>query len=607
MRKIKKDIAPEDILIDQLNIPSFDHSQLEGRIVKPISNYIYYVIIFFTIIVFSFFFFNAYKLQIIKGDFYNNKAENNRFDTTPIFSARGVIYDRNKIPLAWNENVSTTTIMSSSTEDDKVIDDIDLLFNKNIQIRKYKSGDGLGNLLGYIKFPKKDKNGYYTSREVEPVNGIEKYFNHILNGKSGFFYSETDSSGNSISKNIVDLPKNGDDLYLTIDYDLQKILFNTFKKASRESNYNGGVALISDVKDGSILAAVTYPDFDSNIMSKGTDVEIINNYINDNRSVFLNRYTDGLYAPGSIVKPIFALAALNEGIIGPKEKILSAGKLIVPNPYDKTKNSIFKDWKAHGYTDVREAIAVSSDVYFYTIGGGVPDRNGLGISKLDEYSKYFGLTNLYKGNFFESRESVIPTPDWKKKMFNGDIWRLGDTYNSSIGQYGFSITPIQALSMTMILANDGKDIPEFKINNNEKTKYIEVSDKLKKVKNEYYKEISEGMRMTLTTGTAKILEFPEVKMAGKTGTAQTGNKNQFINSWFIGFWPYTEPKYAIVYMLEKGPSTNTRGAAYYLRDFMQSCAKYKCDLLNKENTINESNTQDIKINSTETENEILEN
>ncbi len=566
MNKHKSHISPEDILIDQLNLPSFDHSQLEGRIIKPISSYIFYIIIFIVLIVFALFFVNSYKLQIVKGDFYQNKAENNRFETTPIFSARGVIYDRNKIPLAWNEQSATSS--ASSTD--------------NTQIRKYKEGNGIGNLLGYIKFPKKDKNGFYINKEVETIGGVETYYNSVLNGRAGYFYSETDSAGNLISQNIVDLPKNGEDVHLTIDYGIQSALFETFKKAGTEGRYNGGVALIADVRDGSILAAVTYPDFDANTMSIGTDVEKISGYINDMRSIFLNRYVDGLYAPGSIVKPMFALAGLNEGVVTAREKILSTGKLVVPNPYSPGNDTVFRDWKAHGYTDVREAIAVSSDVYFYTIGGGVPGKKGLGISKLDEYSKYFGLNNKHENTFFKSKPSVIPTPEWKLKTFDGDIWRLGDTYHSSIGQYGFSVSPIQILGMTTILARDAKDVPEFKINTAEPVTYVAIEDKLKKIDPEYFREISEGMRLTVTAGTAKSLDFEGLKLAGKTGTAQTGNKNQYINSWFIGFWPYIEPKYAIVYMLEKGPSTNTRGAASYLREFLQNCASYQCDFENKD-------------------------
>jgi penicillin-binding protein 2 len=340
-------------------------------------------------------------------------------------------------------------------------------------------------------------------------------------------------------------------------------------------------------------------------MFDGTDVEKISKYINDPRSIFLNRYVDGLYAPGSIIKPVFALAGLNEGIVTPREEILSTGKLVVPNPYSPGNDTIFNDWKAHGYTDVREAIAVSSDVYFYTIGGGVPGKKGLGISKLDEYSRYFGLDNKHENTFFKTKQSVIPNPEWKLKAFDGDIWRLGDTYNSSIGQYGFSVSPIQALGMTTILAKDAKDIPEFKINTADATKYININDKLKNIDKNNFNEISEGMRLTVTAGTAKSLNFEGLKLAGKTGTAQTGNRNQFINSWFVGFWPYTDPKYAIVYMLEKGPATNTRGAASYLREFMESCSVYLCDFENKNNqNVIESDTMPktpTTINETEIE------
>lgn len=156
--------------------------------------------------------------------------------------------------------------------------------------------------------------------------------------------------------------------------------------------------------------------------------------------------------------------------------------------------------------------------------------------------------------------------------------------------------------MTMMLAKDAKNVPELKIRTDDETKYIEINDKLKKISSENYKEISEGMRLTVTAGTAQALNFEGLKLAGKTGTAQTGSRNQFINSWFIGFWPYTDPKYAIVYMLEKGPSTTKRGAASYLREFLQQCASYQCDFENKENvdnmipaTVPDSNLNEIEI------------
>jgi len=315
-------------------------------------------------------------------------------------------------------------------------------------------------------------------------------------------------------------------------------------------------------------------------MTAGLDYDLIQRYLTDKKSYFLNRYTDGLYAPGSIVKPIFALAALNENIVNPEEKILSTGQLSVPNPYQPGKFTVFKDWKAHGYTNVREAIAVSSDVYFYTAIGGVPDKKGLGITKLAEYSQLFGLADVFEGTFFQSKKSTIPTPEWKKKIFNGEDWRLGDTYNSSIGQYGFSVTPMQMLGMLMrmIRASEGFDsMPVFKLQKDAEIQLTALPDSITKISKQNYIEIMEGMRMTVTTGSAQILNFPEMKMAGKTGTAQLGVYNQYINSWFVGVWPYTKPRYIIVYLLEKGDAKNSKSASLYLSQALQSCVVYSCD------------------------------
>lgn len=557
MRKQKyTEIAPEDILLDQVNLPSYNRSQLEGRIIKHIGAGVLYLMSFFVVCMVGVFAYSAYNTQVIQGSTFAKKAENNRFDSIPIFAPRGAIYDRNNTALAWN-----------TTEE-----------NNPMGNRFYTTDGGFGNLLGYVKFPRKDKSGFYISRDTQPMGGVEEYFNTVLAGKPGTLYIESDARGNTVSETKADFPLKGRDMYLTIDSEIQKVMYASIKKAAQESGYAGGVGLIVDVRDGSILSAVTYPDFDANVMTSATDTETIQKYLTDSRSVFLHRYTSGLYAPGSIVKPVFALAALNEKIITPEEKILSTGSLSVPNPYNKDKPTIFRDWKAHGYTDVREAIAVSSDVYFYTVGGGVPGKPGLGISRLRDYAKAFGLSETLQNSFFSSKQSVIPDPEWKKKVFNGDEWRLGDTYHSSIGQYGFQITPMQALAMTTILANEGKFLPTFRIAENERVTQVPLQKSMTDVGDAIYKEIHEGMRLTVTAGTAQILNIGDLKIAGKTGTAQTGVRNAYINSWFMGFWPYTNPKYAVVYMLEKGPSTAKKGAAFYLRDMFESCKGYTCDI-----------------------------
>jgi penicillin-binding protein 2 len=555
-RKRYTEIAPEDILLDQANLPAYDTTQLEGRIVQSVGGGVLYLMSFAILCVVGLFTYSAYNTQVVEGKTYAQKAENNRFEKVPIFAPRGAIYDRNEIPLAWNTTDETNPIGN----------------------RFYTEEGGFGNLLGYVKFPRKDKAGFYITRDTKPMGGVEEYYNHILAGKPGSLYIETDAVGKTVSETKADFPVKGKDISLTIDSEIQKSLYASIRKASQNSGYTGGVGLIVDIRDGSILSAVTYPDFDANIMTSATDTLAIQKYLTDSRSVFLHRYTSGLYAPGSIVKPVFALAALNEKIITPQEKILSTGSLVVPNPYNKDKPTIFKDWKAHGYTDVREAIAVSSDVYFYTVGGGVPGKIGLGISKLRDYAKAFGLDNTLDDTFFSSKESTIPDPEWKKKVFNGEEWRLGNTYHSSIGQYGFQITPIQALSMTTLLATEGKRLPVFRIAKEEIIKDISIDKKLTDVGPDIYTEIFEGMRLTVTAGTAQGLNIEDLKIAGKTGTAQLGIGNSHINSWFVGFWPYVNPKYAVVYMLEKAPSSAIHGAAFYLRDVFQTCKEYSCDL-----------------------------
>jgi penicillin-binding protein 2 len=233
------------------------------------------------------------------------------------------------------------------------------------------------------------------------------------------------------------------------------------------------------------------------------------------------------------VKPFFALAALEEQIISPQKEIESTGSLKLANPYRPGEFSVFNDWKAHGWTDMRKAIAVSSDVYFYQIGGGFTGQQGLGIERIDKYSKMFGFSTVIENSFFTGKKGNIPTPEWKKETFGGDIWRVGDTYNTSIGQYGFQVTPIQAVRAVAALANGGKLLEPT----------IQLEDKAAigrattvSVQNpEYYKVIREGMRMTVTDGTAQSINVPYVNVAAKTGTAQVGTRNQYINSWVVGF------------------------------------------------------------------------
>ncbi|MDZ4226328.1 MAG: penicillin-binding transpeptidase domain-containing protein, partial [Patescibacteria group bacterium] len=321
-----------------------------------------------------------------------------------------------------------------------------------------------------------------------------------------------------------------------------------------------GAGIIMDVKTGELLALTSYPEYSSEALSRGRE-EPLQAFLADLREPFLNRAISGLYAPGSIVKPMVAVAALAEGVIDEFKEILSTGSISIPNPYFPDKPSVFKDWKAHGYTDMRHAIAVSSDVYFYTVGGGYKDQLGLGIERIDEYFKKFGLGAAAGLAGFDEPLGTIPTPEWKEATFDGDPWRLGDTYNTAIGQYGVQVTPLQMARVVATIANRGKLLTPSLIASST-PEFISLN-----VPAHAFEVVEEGMRLAVEGGTASAVNMPFVEVAGKTGTAQVGAQNQFMNSWVIGFFPYENPHYAFAVVLERAPAGTAVGSPAAMNAF----------------------------------------
>jgi penicillin-binding protein 2 len=325
-----------------------------------------------------------------------------------------------------------------------------------------------------------------------------------------------------------------------------------------------------DINSGEILAMVSFPEYDSTVLTIGKDKSLIDGYFANKNNPFLNRVTSGLFTPGSIVKPFVAFAALEEKIIDPLKQIESTGQLVLPNPYNPSNPSIFKDWKAHGFVDVRRAIAVSSDVYFYQIGGGFGNQKGLGIEKLEKYFKIFGFGEATGIMTDEEENGVIPNPKWKEDNFDGEIWRIGNTYHTAIGQYGMQITPIQAVRAVAALANGGYLVTPSLLFS--ATSSPQIGSRING-RWENFKIVQEGMRQAVTEGTAKGLDTQAVSIAAKTGTAELGDRKQFVNSWTIGFFPYEKPKYAFAIVMERGPVKNLIGATYVMRQTIDGMAK----------------------------------
>jgi penicillin-binding protein 2 len=543
-------IEADEVFLDSKNPANFDRQQFEGRIEKPISKKTILGLGIFFFIIFFVFGAQLIKLQINNGDVYRKRSENNTLEKVNIFTERGIIYDRNKKELAWNKKDSEDFTPPTRT---------------------YLS-PGFSHLLGYVSYPAKDNTGNWWQTEFVGKDGIEKEYNEILKGENGSKIIETNALGEIYSENTINAPKRGGDVILSIDSRIQKELFTLIKNLSNSNGFSGGAGIIMDVVSGEILTSTSFPEYNSEILSLGKDKKEIASYINDKRKVFLDRNISGLYTPGSIVKPYFAIGALIEGIINPTKKILSTGSISIPNPYFKDQKTIFKDWRVNGWTDMSEAIAVSSDIYFYTIGGGYGDQKGIGIQNIEKYVKLFGIGEKTGIDLPDEKSGTIPSPEWKAVNFKGDPWRIGDTYHTSIGQYGFQVTPISMVRASAAIANYGKMlIPhvllEKKKNENSSTSQV---DELKNINapKEFFDVIHEGMREAVTFGTAVTLNVPYVGVAAKTGTAQVGISKNKVNSWVMGFFPYEKPKYSFIIMMEAGPSTNGVGAPAIMRQLL---------------------------------------
>ncbi len=555
LKQLSREIDPDEIFLDDQNLPSFDRDQFEGRIEKPIGITSIIGIFLVFIVVLLVFLGKVVSLQVIQGEELLRKSENNRLNHTPLFAMRGVIFDRTGEPLAWN-SFSENTEQSTTTEK--------LSFPR----RSYISSAGFGHVLGYVNYPKKDSKGNYYQSEIIGKDGLEEYYNSLLTGKNGLQIVEVDALGHVQSGSIIEEPKNGHMITLGIDARVQEKLHTTIRGLAMDRGFMAGAGVIMDIESGEILALTSYPEYDSSILSEGTDKKSIQGYMLDKRAVFLDRAVSGVYTPASTLKPMMAIAALNEGIITPEKQILSTGSISIQNPYNPELKTVFNDWRVNGWTDMRRAIAVSSNVYFYSIGGGFDGQKGIGIANIEKYSRMFGLGSTTGIDLAGEKSGTVPSPEWKAKVFKGEPWRLGNTYHTIIGQYGFQTTLIQVVRAIAAVANSGTLVtPHIIID-----PVREFSKSIISIPAEYFEVARGGMRMAVLDGTVAGLNVPYVTVAGKTGTAEVGASKKYVNSWIVGFFPYEKPRYAFAVVMERGPSNNTIGGVSVMRvllDWMQ--------------------------------------
>ena len=542
----------------------------------------------------------VFYLTIMKGEYYSEIAEGNSVRSVPIIAARGQIFDRNEKALAKNvpnmsviidpdnlpseedkkeeiaqllgqktsfmyeqvlekirlsQEVKKSIVLAEniSQEDSLIIlglaQDLPGINIQNTALREYENGEFFSHIIGYEGLIQRDewedKKDYLLTDRIGKT-GLEVYYEEYLRGEHGSRQSMVNSRGESV-RILKDVPaKKGSDVYLNIDSELQKIITINLQDQLERSETQKASAVDINPKTGEVLAVVSLPSYDNNLFAQGIEASDYNALITNEDNPLFNRAIRGAYPPGSTVKPVEATIVLAENIISPDHKIESKGGL-------KLGDTWFGDWKVHGFTDMRRAIAVSSDVYFYTVCGGYGDIEGLGIEKMKEYMEKFGYAKKTGVDLPNEASGFYPNMQWKKDVF-GERWYVGNTYHASIGQGYITATPLQVINSISVIANGGTlykpQIVSHIVDvdgNKQKFEPVVLADNI--VSRADIKVAQEGMRQTVTEGTAPILNNLPVEVAGKTGTAQFGRSGR-VHSWFVSYAPYNDPEIALVVMLE---------------------------------------------------------
>ncbi|MBI4050200.1 MAG: penicillin-binding protein 2 [Candidatus Doudnabacteria bacterium] len=438
-------------------------------------------------------------------------------------------------------------------------------------IRDYKEAPAYAQLVGYVgkitaeQYEEKSAAGYFYNDSLGKT-GLEQQYEQFLRGEFGERQVEVDARG-AVKKVYGEKPAvTGESLHLNIDARLQEKLYSVLEAQLRSTGRKKASAIAVDPRSGQILALVNLPSYDNNLFAGGISVADYARLTQDKNLPLFNRSVAGTYPPGSTIKPLVAAAALQEGVITEKTVINDRGYILVPNPYGGP------DYYFYGYRreglgpmNVRSAIALSSDIYFYTAGGGWDEAkvNGLGIDRLARYYQAFYLDRKLGIDLPGEKTGFVPTPDWKKEYFNNhpidSRWYLGDTYHVAIGQGDLLATPLDVVFWTASIANGGKIFRPWIANHVED----ENGNWLAEFKPEQIAAlpidaknlqiVREGMRAVVTDGTAKALDTLSVAVAGKTGTAQFDARNRArTHAWFAGFAPYDDPQIAIVVLIEDG-------------------------------------------------------
>ncbi len=570
-----------------------------------------------------------YYLQVVESARYRVLAEENRINLRLLPPPRGRIVDRFGVELAVNEQ-SYRVIISERTKDvEETLDKLGAIISlsdyerrrvrhdikrrrgflpitvrENLgwrevakievnapdlpgvmidvgQSRRYPHAAAAAHLLGYVAAVSEDD---LTGDALLALpdfrvgkDGIEKVHDLRLRGKAGASEVEVNAIGRAIRELARREGQPGDEVVLSIDMALQKFAYDRLGDESAS-------VVVMDVHGGEVLALASTPSFDPNAFTKGITTAYWRELTANLRAPLTNKAVTGQYAPGSAIKMVVALAALEGGILTPDHKVFCKG-------YTQLGNARFHCWKkhGHGHTDMYKGIQQSCDVFFYDVA------RRTGVDRIAAMAERFGLGQLLDIGLPGERRGLFPTRDWKLAN-KGVPWQLGETLIAGIGQGFVLSTPLQLAVMAARLANGGRAVKPTLVRSVRRAGGVETADtgaeppdfpeiKIGKASLEFITGTMNAVTNTPrgTAYRARIKE-PGMAMAGKTGTSQvrrismserqSGLIKNKQKPWierdhavFVGFAPVDDPRYAVAVVVEHGGG-GSKVAAPIARDVL---------------------------------------
>jgi penicillin-binding protein 2 len=571
-------------------------------------------------------------LNWFKGSYYEARAEDNAAQSEISPAPRGIIYDRNGVALVQNQAVfdavldphvflsqpslesstfnaaqsilgispatiwslldqnaaqdfSTPVILTQDLSQTELVN-LQALGLSTIKIqsdfqRYYPNGPIFSSVLGYAgRVTQNDlaSDPQLSSTDFIGKMGIEEYYDSTLRGTPGMNVQFTNSQGQVLGEKEQTQPTIGAPLDLTIDAGLQTELYDGIANELTVLGRQIGFGLMMNPQNGQVLAMVNLPGFDNNAFSNPASNTLeIESMLTSPEEPLFNRAVSGNYNPGSTVKPLDAVAALKEGIIQPSRIIFSQGYLMLPNPYNSSTPTKYLDWEYHGDMDLADAIAQSSDVYFYILMGGSPAYStpllndpsdygiqGLGIDKLFTWWQTFGFGKKTGIDLPAEASGFLPTPAWKQKV-KGTPWLTGDTYNVAIGQGDLSVTPLQLLSYINGIATGGKIYRPYLNMSSTPVVNEDLTNLLPQIQ-----DVQAGMAETVTSpkGTAYVMNDLPFSVCAKSGSAQVDNNAQE-NALIVAYAPCENPQVSILIFIanSKAGSLNATPIAKIVLDW----------------------------------------